>query len=297
MNGQVNTSIDKMTANLNDKNRSQTTSKDQKENGDDNNDDEDIDDDDDFYSDQELEEHINSYLEYQNEKALNDREYEMEQYRRQAQQRLSAGAGYVVPIVQTGQVNTSAQFVSNGLGSSRQITQPYAHVGVYQNNYNNFEMNSIPNHRNSLVSPTPSTSYNEGLLGLPSNTMIKSYIEYDSSKVYVPTKKNQQLVNAYLHHSEHNSLPGARSDYLAQMFINNTATINREPTPPPVRKRGRPSKHDETIDDVNRAKGILEKNFLRDTNCGKDCFIMNLKAFKKFREHVEQQSKLDKEKV
>lgn len=307
INGQASSSKNLKSEHSNNENRSQTTIKGQNgEEGDEigkaqvnNDDDEDLDDDDDCYSDQELEEHINSYIEYQKEKALNDREYEIEQYRRQAHQRLSTGAGYVVPIVQTGQVNAPRQFVPNGLGPSGQHPpQPYAHVGGYHNNGgHHFEMNAMQHQRNALVSPTPSTSANDGPLGLPANVPIKSYIEYDSSKVYVPTKKNQLLVNAYLHHSEHNSLPGAQGDYLAQMFINNTATIDREPSPPPVRRRGRPAKHDESSDEVNRAKGILEKNFLRDTNCGKDCFLMNLKAFKKFREYLEQQSKLEKEKV
>ena len=67
----------------------------------------------------------------------------------------------------------------------------------------------------------------------------------------------------------------------------------------PSKKRGRPPKGSEQsgFEHMAKAKCLLEKSYLQDSACDRACLMNNVKAFKKFREYLENQSKVEISKV
>lgn len=150
------------------------------------------------------------------------------------------------------------------------------------------------------------------------STPVKSYIDFSGAS-YVPNKKNQNLVNNYLHYMDTNAVPAHRRDHLAHFYLDKDAfeaskvdqaepePVEEEADPAPVaavRKRGRPPKnpgdHGQSSDNLEKsikAKSILEKSYLQDTSCNRECLTKTIKTFKRFRDFVEGNSKTERSKV
>lgn len=160
---------------------------------------------------------------------------------------------------------------------------------------------SLPNGITNSHQPLPKPIHKTN--GFFDAIPIKNYIEFSSNSVYSPTKKNQKLVNSYLHHINHSTLHNQKNDFLAQLVLRKdeleTEQVDISSSP---KKRGRPPKGSEKSGDsflekTVKAKSILEKSYLQDSACNRSCLTNNMKSFKKFRDFVEFQSKTEMSKV
>lgn len=152
---------------------------------------------------------------------------------------------------------------------------------------------------NGFSHPEPKPKVNGYIESAP----IKNYIEFSSNSVYSPTRKNQKLLNMYLHHANNNTLPNQRNDFLAQYILHKDEfeadTTERPPSP---KRRGRPPKGFEKTGDSlqersGKAKCLLEKTYLQESSCNRTCLTNNMKAFKRFRDYVEAQHRNEIAKV
>ncbi|KAH9421357.1 PWWP domain [Dermatophagoides pteronyssinus] len=223
-----------------------------------------MDDDDDeepyLYDDEQLEDHINYYLEY--EKAKKDEQQRLNlSHHHHQQQILSDQYHQYYPINHL----QPRMMMPNNLMVDR---------SKFAENF--------PHKTNGFVNESPFSE------------PPKKYIDYSPAQIYVPTKKNQNLVNSYLFHVETNNqkIPHYRGDYLAQ-YILQKDEFEPEDIQISPRKRGRPSKNVEpsSFEHSQKARCLLEKSYLQDSACNRACLTNSVKAFKKFREFLEAQSK------
>lgn len=227
-----------------------------------------IDDDDDddeepyLYDDEQLEEHINYYLAYEKEKARQDHQQRLNLYHQQQQQQ-------------------QQQILSDHYHQVNHFPPRMIMPNNLLVDRSKFE-ESFSHKTNGFVNESPFSE--------PS----KKYIDYSQAQIYVPTKKNQNLVNSYLYHVETNNqkIPHYRGDYLAQYILQKDEFEPEEMQISP-RKRGRPSKNVEhsSFEHSQKARCLLEKSYLQDSACNRACLTNNVKAFKKFREFLETQNK------
>lgn len=236
------------------------------------------DDDDDepyLYDDDQLEEQINEYVTYQEEKEQFEKVQKEQWYKQQQFFQQQQHMFRQMQFQQQQQQVALQNGIANRLSSSKMLPPP----------------------------PPPSPGKSKFLLG----PAPKTYLEYSSSCIYAPTKTNQNLVNHYLHQYSTNSaaIPPSRSDYLAKLVLRkdefeqmDQAQCELEQSQP-TRKRGRPPKSatEDVFERSGKAKSIVEKSYLQESSCDRTCLMKNVKTFKRFRDFVENQKKDDISKV
>lgn len=228
----------------------------------------DVDDDDDeepyLYDDEQLEDHINYYLEY--EKAKKEHQQQLNIFHQQ-QQLLS---DQYHQHYQMNHLPPKVMMPNNLMVDRSKLGGNFLHK------------------TNGFVNESPFSE------------PPKKYIDFSPAQIYAPTKKNQNLVNSYLYHVETNNqqIPHYRSDYLAQYILQKDEFEPEEIQISP-RKRGRPSKNVEhsSFEHSQKARCLLEKSYLQDSACNRACLTNNVKAFKKFREFLETQNRNEISKV
>lgn len=220
-----------------------------------------------MYDDEQLEEQINEYVTYQEEKE----QFEKQQLQWQL-------------VQQQQQLYQQQQILQQLQMQQRAVTTP-----------NGFANRQPPPSLPLPQSPVRSKAF---------DTPPKKYLEYSSSCIYSPTKKNQNLVNNYLHQfgTANNNLPTSKNDYLAQLVLRKDdfdAEQQQAEAQAAKPKRGRPPKTvaDEVAERSGKAKSIVEKSYLQESACDRACLMKNIKTFKRFRDFVEVQNKDDASKV
>ncbi|KPM05656.1 hypothetical protein QR98_0041220 [Sarcoptes scabiei] len=119
------------------------------------------------------------------------------------------------------------------------------------------------------------------------------YLNFDHhTSLYVPTKKNQKLLNTYLHYMNAGNVSNDSIDHLASFILKKDEIDMKDEQFNIVKKRGRPSKNAETSN-VDKARCLLEKNYLQEFACNRACLTNNIKAFRKFRDFIESGCKTD----
>ncbi len=232
-----------------------------------------------LYDDDQLEDQINEYVTYQEEKEQFEK-VQKEQLHWAHQQQF---------IQQQQQMFRQMQW--------QQHQQQLQAQGALQNGTANGLIGS-------KMPPPPQPPPSPGKSKFPLGPAPKTYVEFSSSSIYVPTKANQNLVNHYLHQYSTNSasIPPSRSDYLAKLMLRkdefeqmDQAQAELEQNQP-TRKRGRPPKtatEDDVFERSGKAKSVVEKSYLQESSCDRACLMKNVKSFKRFRDFVESQKKDD----
>ncbi|XP_017491705.1 PREDICTED: uncharacterized protein LOC108379861 [Rhagoletis zephyria] len=232
-----------------------------------------------LYDDDQLEDQINEYVTYQEEKEQFEK-VQKEQLHWAHQQQF---------IQQQQQMFRQMQW--------QQHQQQLQAQGALQNGTANGLIGS-------KMPPPPQPPPSPGKSKFPLGPAPKTYVEFSSSSIYVPTKANQNLVNHYLHQYSTNSasIPPSRSDYLAKLMLRkdefeqmDQAQAELEQNQP-TRKRGRPPKtatEDDVFERSGKAKSVVEKSYLQESSCDRACLMKNVKSFKRFRDFVESQKKED----
>ena len=162
-----------------------------------------------------------------------------------------------------------------------------------------------PFHQNGIQTPRTS-SHNLQMSKKFDSTFIpevgENYFDFAPDSVYMPNSRSKRMMNYYVHEARVNPENGvSKGDALASFWLRKNSMpddildeYDNSETP---KKKGRPPKSGTDADEMAKAKIILEKCYLQETACNRECLQKNAKAFKKFRLYTAMQNKEENEKV
>ncbi|KAF7494174.1 Zinc finger MYND domain-containing protein 11 [Sarcoptes scabiei] len=237
-----------------------------------------------FNEENELEDGVNYYLELQREKQLRE---ERERFIQNHYRTLNHN-GFLsfsrIPSVRYSTTDAIPPQLQQQHHQQHSFTDQQQFIRCYGTSMNDSRVNL--NNANISERLPPKSLYD-----LPEPDI--KYLNFDHhTSLYVPTKKNQKLLNTYLHYMNAGNVSNDSIDHLASFILKKDEIDMKDEQFNIVKKRGRPSKNAETSN-VDKARCLLEKNYLQEFACNRACLTNNIKAFRKFRDFIESGCKTD----